>query len=106
MRGDISSLLLEEPGVEVEGVNFELNTLISYLESGDVPTDSKELQKVATQALHFAVVDGILYFIDEKASTRKRVVVPSHLREKILEESHRGKYAGHFLGGKLYSAVS
>ena len=78
-RGDITPLLLEEPGVEVEGVNFqheqrkdvELNSLISYVESGDVPTDLKELQKVATQALHFAVVDGLLYFVDDKAGNPK-----------------------------------
>ena len=83
----------------------ELKTLLVYLEHGELPADSKEAQKVASQALHFAVVDGLLYFVDQKAGNRKRVAVPAHLREGILKESHGGVYAGHFSGGKLYSAV-
>ena len=35
----------------------------------------------------------------------KWVVVPVHLRERILRESHGGVYAGHFSGGKLYSTI-
>ena len=44
-------------------------------------------------------------FVDQKAGNRKRVVVPAHLRETVLKESHGGVYAGHFSGGKLYSTI-
>lgn len=110
---DVSHLLQEEPGVNVVASNFhleqkkdpELKTLLACLERGELPTDSKEAQKVTAQAWHFAVVDGLLYFVDQKAGNRKRVVVPAHLRETILKDSHEGVYAGHFSGGKLYGTI-
>ena len=112
---DISSLLQEEPEEMATGVegNFqneqrkdpELKALLAYLESGELPVCDKEAQKVATQALHLAVVGDLLCFIDHKNGSRKRVVAPAHLRESILKESHGGVYAGHFSGVKLYSTV-
>ena len=110
---DVSHLLEEEPGVSVLASNFhleqkkdpELKTLFACLWHGELPTDSKEAQKVTAQALHFAVIDGLLYFVDKKAGNRKRVVVPAHLRGTILKESHGGVYAGHFSGGKLYGTI-
>ena len=56
--------------------------------------------------MHFTKTDGIHYFIDQKARGRKRVAVPKHLWEEILAQSHGGKHAGHFSGGKLYRAIS
>ena len=47
----------------------------------------------------------MLCFVDPKAGNRKRVAVPTHLRERVLEESHGGVYAGHFSTGKLYGTV-
>ena len=44
--------------------------------------------------------------MDQKAGNRKCVVVPAHLRETILKESHGGVYAGHLSGGKLYGTIS
>ena len=109
----ISDLLQEEPGVNVVPSNFhsdqkkdpELRALLAYLERGELPADSKEARIVTSQALHLAVVGGLLYFVDQKAGNRKRVVVPVHLRETILKESHGGVYAGHFSGGKLYGTI-
>ena len=93
---DVSHLLEEEPGVNVVASNFhleqkkdpELKTLFACLEHGELPTDSKEAQKVTAQALHFAVLNGLLYFVDKKAGNQKRVIVSAHLRETILKESH------------------
>ena len=74
---------------------------------GDPCLDNdKVARKLVAQALHFAVVDGILYCVDPKGGGRKRVAVPVHLREGILHESHGGLLAGHFSGAKLYEAVS
>ena len=84
----------------------EFQKLISYLEGGELPSQSKEAQKVVSQSLHFVILDSILYFVDQKAGGRKRVAVPRHLREGILSQSHGGKYAGHFSGAKLYRAIS
>ena len=103
--------LLQDPALEtdveskIESEQMrdpELQKLMAYLESSELPSQPKEAQKVVTQALHFSKIDGILYFVDQKAGGRKRVAVPRHLREEILARYHGGRYAGHFSGGKLY----
>ena len=107
--------LLQDPALEtdveskIESEQMrdpELQKLMAYLESSELPSQPKEAQKVVTQALHFSKIDGILYFVDQKAGGRKRVAVPRHLREEILARYHGGRYAGHFSGGKLYRAIS
>ena len=71
------------------------------MESGGLSPQPNEAQKVVSQAVHLTKIDdGILYFTDQKAGGRKRVAVPKHLQEEILAQSHGGKYAGHFSGGK------
>jgi hypothetical protein len=74
----ISDLLQGKPGVGDVTSNFHLEQrkdpghrcLTEYFEHGELPTDSKEAQKVITQALHFAVLDGLLCFVDQKAGNR------------------------------------
>lgn len=70
---------------------------MNYLLHGDV-----KARELVAQAFSFAVVDGVLYFIDPCREDRKRAVVPSQLREGILEESHGGPMGGHFSGAWLY----
>ena len=84
---DILYLLQDAPAESVVASDFlleqrkdpELQTLLAYLEHGDLPAEGKEAQRVVSQALHFAVVDGVLHFVDQKAGNRKRVVVPAHM---------------------------
>ena len=80
--------------------------LYDYVASGIVPKDEQQAKKVCGQAIHFAVVDSILYFIDSKKQGRKRAVVPVHLQEQILKEYHGGVMAGHFSGDRLYKLAS
>ena len=35
-----------------------------------------------------------------------RAVLPLHLREQAIQESHGGKYAGHFSGPKVYNNLA
>ena len=53
--------------------------LYDYVASVIVPNDEQQAKKVCGQAVHFAVVDSILYFVDSKKQGRKRAVVPAHL---------------------------
>ena len=54
----------------------------------------------------FAVTDGIiLYYVETKGSVR-RTVLPRHLQQQLVEESHGGRYAGHFCGPKVYSMLA
>ena len=56
------------------------------------------------QRSQFALVNGVLYYVEPKTS-RKRAVVPSHLQSRILQEVHSGNYSGHFSGRCLYNSL-
>ena len=57
------------------------------------------------QAQDFVLIDGVLHFV-EKGGGRRRIAVPSHLRQNILQENHGGVYSGHFASSKLCGAMS
>lgn len=67
---DIPYLLQDAPAESVVASDFpleqrkdpELQTLLAYLEHGDLPAEGKEAWRVVSQALHIAVVDGVLHF--------------------------------------------
>jgi hypothetical protein len=67
--------------------------MIQFIETGDLPGDGSHSQKVAAQALQFSVVDGILYFVNDKRPSTKQAAVPVHFRRKLLQERI---LAGHF----------
>ena len=54
--------------------------IIEFLNDGSLPDDSKVAKKIAAQASSFAVVNGILFFVDSKHNHKKRCAVPHHLR--------------------------
>ena len=49
----------------------KLSSLIKYLEDDCVPSDPKQAQQFVVEAQLFAVLGGILYFIDPKKKNRK-----------------------------------
>ena len=71
--------------------------LYNYLEKEELPEDDKVARKLVAQALHFAVVDGILYFVDPKGGGRKRVAVPDHHREGFYVRAMVVYWLGTFL---------
>ena len=112
---DISDLLQEGPA-SLEGEQQahygaeqqkdpSLKEIIDFLQDGTLPEDSSRARKLSAQESLFALVGGILYYIDARHNNRKRVAVPSHLREQLLRESHRGAYSGHFSGSRLYNTL-
>lgn len=86
--------------------DIKVKELYDYVARGTMPRDEQQAKKICGQAVHFAVIDDILYFIDSKPQGRKRAVVPAHLQEQILRENHGGIMAGHFSGDRLYKLVS
>ena len=82
-----------------------LKEMIDFLQVGVLPDDSSRAKKLTAQEPLFALVDGILFYIDARHGNRKRVAVPSHLREQLLVQSHRGVYSGHFSGNRLYNTL-
>ena len=76
-----------------------------FLQSGKLPEDQKRARKIVLMSPQFVLVAEVVYYVHPK-TRNKHVVVPSHLREKILRETHAGKYSGHFSGRHLYDTLS
>ena len=83
----------------------EFQDLIEFLAKNIIPADPTQAKKVVAQAPLFALIDGILFFIDSKNNHCKRCVVPHQWRARIIEENHSGPMAGHFSGAKLYKSL-
>ncbi len=88
----------------------ELCLMFNFLIHDKLPTVEQKAQqkarKLAAQALHFSVIENILYFVESKQDGRKRCAVPEHLRQQIMTESHSSPMAGHFSGEKLYKSLA
>ena len=114
LDSDISELLSTEP-ISCNSQTNDLETaqwtdpefkdLIDFLANNNLPVDPTQANKVVAQAPLFALIDGILYFIDSKKDHCKRCVVPKQMRAQIIEENHSGPMAGHFSVVKLYKAL-
>ena len=94
---DYSSEQLKDP---------ELKELMLYLKQDVLPDNAERSKKLVAKATQFTLMDGVLIYLDHNHGDRRRVVVPLHLREQILRESHGGVYGGHFAGPKLYNTLS
>ena len=109
---DISSLLEECP-LDVPCPEFsveqrrdtQLAVMFDFLERGILPENDKLARKIANQAPSYAIESGVLYYLDTKQHSCKRVLVPHHLRERIMEQYHSGPLGGHFAGNKLYRSL-
>lgn len=80
----------------------ELSQIIDFLTSQTLPTDPQEAKYISNMAgKSYMVVDGILYYEGPEVSGRCCVVVPVHLRPKILDEHHDLPFSGHFAAKKM-----
>ena len=84
----------------------KIDQIMLFLETEKLPSDDKRARKIALQSGNFTVEDGVLYFLDSKHKHRKRAVVPSHLRERVMKEAHSGPLSGHFSGTRLYNVLA
>ena len=110
---DIESLLRMDPET-VMPIDFsreqkkdpQVCEIICFLENGEIPTEEKRAKKVVLQQTLFAIVNKILYYVDPKNNHHRRVVVPQHLKGRILNETHCNVTGGHFSGNRTYSALT
>ena len=94
----------ENYGAE-QGKDPNLKEMIDLLQNGLLPEDPDKARKVSAQECLFALMDGVLYFTDARHSNCRRVVVPSHLQEQLLRESHHGISSSHFSGNQHYNTL-
>ena len=52
------------------------------------------------------MVDDILYYEGPDMPGHRRIVVPEHLRQRILDEHHDSPFAGHFAAKKMSQRIS
>ena len=64
--------------------------MIEYLKEGKLPTDPTTARKIAAQATQFVLLEGLLYFLDPRKRLKMRAVIPTHLKNKLIEEVHGG----------------
>ena len=94
------------PFREEQRKDSQVNEVIHFLETQELPSDDRRARKIASQQSLFAILDGILYYIDHRRNHQRRVVVPKLLRERVLEEAHRGQMSGHFSGKHTFSSLA
>ena len=82
--------------------DLEVQEMMDYLVSQKLPNDVHRARRLVLEASLFAVVYGLLYYVDPKRGNRKRAVVP---KAEILSEVHAGRFSGHFSGRCLYGAT-
>ena len=63
----------------------QLREIIQFLEMGELPSDDTRACKIALQQSLFVMVD-VLMFVDMKHKGQRQVVVPEHLRQRMMEE--------------------
>ena len=84
----------------------ELQEMRELLQSGSLAEHAKLGKKQASELSRFALVEGVLWYVDSARGCRPRLVVPRSLQQKLLHETHSGPYAGHFAAKSLYDKLA
>ena len=84
----------------------ELKPIIPYLKDEILPTDRDLASQMVTKASVYTLIDGILYYIGHGKDVSLRAVVPSSLKQSLIDEYHSGVMAGHFSGPRVYQEMS
>ncbi len=80
--------------------------MIELLESESLADDARKGRKHVAEMVRFALLDGVLCYVDSARGSRPRLVVPKSMQQKLLEETHSGLYAGHFAAKSLYEKLA
>ena len=70
---------LESDLAELQGKDPELAAIITYLETGVLPTEEKFAKMLALTQSQYLVQDGILYYVEPDSTLR--VIPPTEARE-------------------------
>ena len=108
----VEGLLLYQPAQLSEDTSFAeeqrkdplIAEVITFLETGELPQEDKKARRIALQKPLFVLQGGVLFFCNPKRRQHLRVVVPAHLRQQIILDSHSGLMGGHFSAKRTYTA--
>ena len=83
----------------------DLTPMLDYLKSGGLPSDNKTARKIVFEGRHYSLLDNVLHHENPSFPGRVCPVVPKELRNKLMEETHGGIFAGHFAEKKVYDRL-
>ena len=101
----------EESVIDLEEVikcqmeDSDMSAMITYLQDGTLPEDQNKSRRIVLESKQFEVVEGVLYHENSAFPGRWCLVVPEKFRVTLLEEAHRGHFAGHLAGKKTYDRL-
>ena len=83
----------------------EFRDLFHYIEDGILPEDSLQAKRMVLEHQRYAIVDGVLQYVNFDFPGVWRIAVPQSMRETLLEEAHSKNFAGHFAERKVYATL-
>ncbi len=79
--------------------------IIDYLLTAKVPEDATLARKLALENPRFSIIDGVLFHEDPWLPGRLQAVVPRKVREQLIQESHDGRFSGHFAEKRTWETL-
>jgi hypothetical protein len=83
----------------------QLSPMIDYLKNGKFPEDEPQAKRLVVECSQYDLLDNVLHHENLANCGSWRVVIPSELQAELLEEAHRGKFAGHFTDKRVYETL-
>ena len=85
----------------------QLMYVIDYLRSNKLPEDAMLAKQILEQAKKgYVVVDNVLYYEGTDVPGRRRLVVPKHLQQKLVDDHHDRLFTGHFASKRTIRRLS
>ena len=83
----------------------EFLPIFQYLEEGVLPKNEKHARRLILERPHFSIIEGVLHYENPDLPGLTRIAFPSGLQQKLLQEAHAGRFAGHFADRKIYTSL-
>ena len=92
--------------VRLQEEDVEIQEVVRLVGGGLLADEVKKGKKQVSELAQFALIDGVLWYVDSARGGISRLVVPKSMQQKLLEETHSGPYAGHFAAKSLYDKLA
>ena len=80
-----------------------LNPVITYLETGELPSDDRLARELVLSRDLYSLEDGVLYRV--MPDKTRRVIPPTQDRRDLFMEAHQGVFGAHLRGAKIHSQL-
>lgn len=81
----------------------ELSSIITYLETGVLPSDEKLARELALAYSQYLLQDDVLYRVESDSTLR--VIPPKSTREHLFQQAHGGRFGAHLSDVKVHSEL-